>query len=387
MLAQVVVEPALLAGIVEREPAAVAALDEAVRAHVVGKWIKRVKFWRADGLVVYSDDPRVDGKTFPLSEDHRAVLAHPELRAEVTDLNEPENMFEREEGKLLEVYRQVKTRDGQLLVMETYSPYEIVNDRIGPVWRDFASITIASLLVLVLLLLPVLWRLNERLRQAQAQREALLERAVNASAEERRRIAATLHDGMVQELTGASFVVSGAAVRAESAGQESVAEVLRSVASTVRTCIGGLRSLLVDIYPPSLASTGLDVALTDLVASLRTRDIDVRLDARGTTGLSKETERLVFRVAQECLRNAARHSRATRVGITLSFEGRTLVMDVTDNGVGFDAEKLLSDPKKGHFGLRLMADATAQGHGELRVATAPGAGTHWQLRLDKDLPG
>jgi two-component system NarL family sensor kinase len=382
MLATTVVQPALRNGIVDQEPHAVARLDAAVRSHLVGDSIIRVKLWTADGLVVYSNDPVLVGKSFPLSDDHKAVIAHPALRAEVTDLQEPENAYERGNGKLLEVYRPVYTPDGQALVMEIYSPYSTVIARASELWRGFASITIASLLVLSLLLLPVVWRLLQRLNRSKDQREVLLKRAVDASAEERRRIAATLHDGVVQELVAASFVVSAAAARAEADGRDGIADGVRQAANTVRTSIGGLRTLLVDIYPPTLDATGLESALGDLVASLRARHIDVRLSGLGrSTGLSKDSERLVFQVAQECLRNVARHSGATAVEIKLAAEGNEMVLDVIDNGIGFDPEEQLRSPKAGHFGLRLMADATTYANGQLRVSSALGAGTHWQLRV------
>ena len=382
LLAEVVVQPALTDGVLTQDPAAIARLETAVSKHVVGMRITRIKFWTADGLVVYSNDLRLVGKTFPLSEDHRAVLGDSTVRAEVTDLDEPENMYERSEGKLLEVYRPVTTPGGHKLVMETYSPYSTVEQATTRVWRGFAPVTLASLFALMVLLLPVLWHLLSRLRAAQAQRETLLERAVQASAEERRRIAATLHDGVVQDLTGASLAVSCAASRVESHGLPEVAAEVSAAARTVRTSIGGLRSLLADIYPPSLNAMGLETALQDLVASSRTRDVDVRLDCRYGSGraMTKDRERLLFRVAQECLNNAVRHSGASRINITVTENDGVLVLDVIDDGHGFDAEKLVKEPNERHFGLRLMADAAKEGNAQLSVASSPGAGTHWRLR-------
>ena len=146
----------------------------------------------------------------------------------------------------------------------------------------------------MVLLLPILWRLLDRLKRAQAQREALLQRAVDASTEERRRIAGALHDGVVQDLAATSFAVAGAAERAVALGQPRLAGELHTAAGTVRTSIGGLRSLLVDIYPPSLATAGLAAALTDLASSLRSRGMGVTSrpgaadgagPGRGTAGL------------------------------------------------------------------------------------------------------
>jgi signal transduction histidine kinase len=383
LLAEVVVEPVLRDGVLTQDPEAIALLAKAVRAHMVGKDISRVKFWTTQGLIVYSDDPRLIGHTFPLSDDQEAVLVDLTSRAEVTNLDKPENDLERGQGKLLEVYHPMRTPNGDILVMETYSPYSTVDEATSELWRGFTPVTLASLLALMVLLLPVVGHLVRRLRQSQRQREALLERAVQASAEERRRIAATLHDGVVQDLVGVSLAVSGAAGRAAAHGQTDVAADLSGVARTVRTSVGGLRSLLADIYPPSLSTMGLEAALQDLVASSRSRGVDVTLDCHDARGhnLTKERERLVFRIVQECLNNAVRHSAATRVDVSLAEDDGALVLDVIDDGRGFDAHRLVRSPKERHFGLRLMADAARQADADLRVASVPGAGTHWQLRL------
>jgi signal transduction histidine kinase len=162
-----------------------------------------------------------------------------------------------------------------------------------------------------------------------------------------------------------------------------VAAEVSAAAKTVRTSVGGLRSLLADIYPPSLSTMGLEAALQDLVASSRSRGLDVRLDCRYAHGkdLTKERERLLFRIVQECLNNAVRHSAATRVDVKVAEDDGALVLDVVDDGRGFDADTLIRSPKERHFGLRLMADAARQGDADLRVASAPGGGTHWQLRM------
>lgn len=383
LLAESVVEPALTDDVVTGSAAALAKLDQVVRAGVLGQDVVRVKIWTPGGKIVYSDEPRIIGATFGLGEEERDVLASPTTHAEVSDLNRPENAFERGNGPLLEVYRPIWTPSGQPLLFETYLSYDTVTARAGQLWRGFAGITITSMLLMVALMLPILWRLLDRVRSAQEQRVALLTRAVDASAEERQRIAATLHDGVVQELAATSFAVSGAAERAGFDGRPDLAELLHGAAASVRGAIGGLRSLLVDIYPPSLRTSGLVAALTDLAGTLRTRDIDVRLDlpAPGPTGLDEEGERLVFRVAQECLRNATKHAAATVVEVALVLAADAVTLTVADNGVGFDAEAVLRAPPEGHLGTRVMRDLAAQRGARLEVASAPGRGTAWRLEV------
>jgi signal transduction histidine kinase len=170
------------------------------------------------------------------------------VRAEVTDLRRPENRFERGRGKLLEAYRQVRTSpSGTPLLFETYSPYDEVARRTSQMWHGFAGLMVSSLLLLAALQMPVLWRLLRRIRTGQQQREALLRRAVDASQDERRRIAGTLHDGAVQDLAASSFALAGALERAEREGTPELARQLRESAATVRGSIAGLRSLLVEI--------------------------------------------------------------------------------------------------------------------------------------------
>jgi two-component system NarL family sensor kinase len=385
LLAESVFQPALEDGLLTGSPAAFAHLDKAVRTRVLGDLVVRVKLWTPAGRIIYSDEPRIVGKTFALGEEEQAVLKKPTTVAEVSDLTAPENRYERGSGKLLEVYRPVWTPSGKPLLFETYLPYDTVTARAGQLWRGFAGITLTCLLLLIVLMLPILWRLLDRVNAAQVQRVLLLEHAVDASGDERRRIAGTLHDGVVQELAAASFAVAGAAERAEAVGQRDLAGMLRSTAAAVRGTIGGLRSLLVDIYPPGLRSAGLAAALTDLVGTVRTRDIAVGLDLPddSRTGLDEEGERLVYRVAQESLRNVARHAAASRVDVALVVTREDVTLSVCDDGVGFDVEEALRRPPEGHLGLQVMIDLTTGAAARLEVTSAPGEGTCWRLTVPR----
>jgi two-component system NarL family sensor kinase len=381
------VASALTDELVAGDPAAVRKLDELVRQSVLRRSIVRVKFWTPEGRIVYSDERALIGQVFPLSEEDRRMLDHPSQRAEaeVSDLDAPENTYEAGRGKLLEVYKPVLTVSGRPLLFEIYAEYEsVISERARRLWLAFGSITLFSVLALVLLLLPVLWRLLGRLGRAQRQREDALADAVEASENERRRIAATLHDGVVQELAAASFVVSGAALRAEQEGHTHLTQSLQAAAESVRGSIGALRSLLVEIYPPSLEQTGLGGALRDLVAGAQSRDVEVRLSLPETPfRLPQADERLVYRIAQEALRNALRHAKAARVDVTLSVGEDVVVLEVADDGRGFDAAAVLAAPPPGHFGLRLMMDGVAQGRGSLSLSTAPGAGCRWRLSVPR----
>jgi signal transduction histidine kinase len=376
----------LLAG----EPTAYAAFEKVVRDRVLGDQVVHVKLWSTGGTVLYSDEAALVGQRFTLDEDQQSALEDPRTRAEISSLDRDENTLDRSAGdKLVEVYRPVWTPSGNKLLFETYASYDEVSHRTGQLWRGFAGVTLSSLLLFVVLLVPLIWHLAARVRRDQRQRERLLQRTVEASSTERRLIAASLHDGPVQDLAATSFVVSAAAARAGAGGQGALERELREVAASVRTSIRALRSLLVDIYPASLAHAGLAGALSDLAQSVRAPGLEVRLDPElfDALGLSRAQERLVYRIAQETLRNAAKHAAPCTVTVALRRADDGVVLEVADDGPGFDAAARLAAPEEGHFGLRLLADLAAGGGAELLVSSSPGRGTRWRLLLrDHPLP-
>lgn len=386
VLAQSVVQPQLRDGITSADPevaaAARAGLDSVVRSQLLSRTLIRVKLWDSDGRIVYSDEPRLIGERFALDEEELEALNKPSTEAEVTDLSAPENRFERAAAtKLLEVYRPVWTPSHHALLFETYSRYDAVTARSGQLTRAFGGITLTSLLLFLVAQAPLTWALVSRVRRAQAEREAWLARAVTASDAERRRIAATLHDGAVQELAASAFLVAGSADRARSQGDTDLAGRLDLAASSVRSSIGGLRSLLVDIYPPSLRTSGLAAALTDLAAPLRSRGMTVTIDIPDDAALDPQVEAVMYRVAQETLRNVARHADARTVGVSLTLDPP--VLEIADDGVGFDARAVLAAPEEGHFGLRLIADQAATLGAALLLHSTPGGGTRWRLEVPR----
>ena len=89
----------------------------------------------------------------------------------------------------------------------------------------------------------------------------------------------------------------------------------------------------------------------------------------------------MFRITRECLRNAARHADARNIGIRLFRGEHSTVLEVDDDGKGFDPAAVLGNPAEGHFGLQILTDIAANAGAELMLATAPGAGCHWRLEV------
>ena len=373
LLARTVIQPHLRNGILSGSTAARAALDAAVRPHVVSGSIVRVKLWTPDGRIVYSDEPRLVGARYDLGDEEHDVLRAGGVEAEVSDLSRPENRYERPARKLLEVYLPVHTPDGHRLLFETYLRYRSVSAGARTVWLAFLPPLAGGLAVLWLVQLPLAASLARRLRRGQEEREELLLRSLDASDRERRRIAADVHDGVVQDLAGASFNLAGARHRVH---DDEARAILDDAAATTRHAVGELRSLLVSIYPPNLHGAGLEAALSDLLARV---DATTSLAVDPELSLAPEQEQLVFRVAQEALRNAASHAEAASVDVELARTPRGYRLVVADDGRGFDAVGRALRRAEGHLGLDLLSDRARDAGAALSIDSAPSAGTRVEL--------
>ena len=195
---------------VDGDPNAVARLDAMVRSRVLDDTTVRVKLWDDSGRIVYSDEPRLIGETYELDEDHRESLWNNTVVSEVSSLDGPENRFENHVDQMLEVYLPIDGPDGVPLLYESYFTVDEVTHSATRIRAEFLPITVGALGVMEAMHLGLAFGLTRRMRRNQRDRERLLQRAINSSDIERRRIAADLHDSVVQELVGASFAVSAA---------------------------------------------------------------------------------------------------------------------------------------------------------------------------------
>lgn len=378
---QGIVEPALTDKVLAGDRAALDRLDRIVQERVLSERVIRVKIWARDGRIVYSDEPRLIGSSYPLGADEHAVLRTGAAHAEQSDLARPENRFERRQGDVYEVYTSVRTRNGTPLLFETYQRASSLVASGRDVWRPFATPLLASLLLLWLVQVPLAWRLARGLQRSQAEREALLLQAIESSANERRRIAADLHDGVVQDLAGMSYSLKAATDRISSQVSPEVADTLREASASARGAIRQLRTLLVEIHPPNLRSAGLRAALSDVLAPVNAQGMATELDVPEDLDVSSETEQLLFRAAAEAVRNVQRHSDAEHVVVRVSTTDDRVRLEVSDDGVGFSAVEREERKAEGHVGLTLLEELAGRLGGSLDVSSAPGEGTRFVLEV------
>jgi two-component system, NarL family, sensor kinase len=368
-------------GLLRGHAKAVRAVDDAVVGRVLSNSIVRVKIWSPAGRVLYSDEPAEIGGQYALDAGQHRLLRNGGAEVEVTDLNRPENALDRQEGRLLEAYTRIRTPSGTPLLFEIYQRFGSVTSDARGLLRKLAPPILGAIGLILLVQVPLLWSLMRRLQLSHEQREGLLANAVTSSRRERRRVASYLHDGPVQELAGLAFSLAPVANRAETRGADGDAAVVRKVIDRLRGTVRDLRALLVDLHPPTLAAAGLHAALRDLASPLSAKGTEVELRVEGDDLLDPDTQALVYRVAQEAVRNVIAYADASTVSIAVDTVDSTARLLVADDGRGFRAETREQRRAEGHLGLSLVEELAQQAGGSLTIDSREGAGTRVRLEV------
>jgi signal transduction histidine kinase len=378
VLAHSVARPAMSERLLEAKPG---AIDKFLVLTKEGLLIQdpttvRINLWLADGTLVFTNRKGLVGEVFTLDADQRRVLEEGGTGYQIMDPRDPENAgTEDEVRRLVRVYTPLEVA-GQRVLFEAYFSLDKIETRRSEIIAPFRWITIGSLALLLIVLTPILWLLTRRLTNAGEERERLLSTAIDASDAERRRIARDLHDGVVQDLAGTTFAIS--AVQRDPATSDEARETLESATSSLRDSLKALRSLLAEIHPPELQAGGLATALADLIAPAATAGIQASVSVDGIEGSSDAAAALVWRVAQEAVRNAIRHSGASTLAVTVRRADGRMTLEVVDDGVGFDPE--VRDPDR--FGLRGLRSLVTDVGGRLEVRSAVGEGTTVRMEVD-----
>ena len=218
-------------------------------------------------------------------------------------------------------------------------------------------------------------------RYAQDVRD-LVRRLVQAQETERRRVADGLHDLIGQNLTALGIDVQALKQQLQAAGEPVAAPRLDAMALLIETTIDAIRGVMTDLRPAALEEFGLMPALRWYASQFGKRTgmkVKTRTEGRKVR-LSKDAELALFRIAQEALTNAAKHSGGSSVDIGLRY-GKDVRLTVQDDGGGFPEPALARGARRASFGLTTMRERAEAFGGRLRVEF-PGKGT----RLVVDMP-
>ncbi|MGW7241026.1 sensor histidine kinase [Streptomyces sp. NPDC054804] len=199
-------------------------------------------------------------------------------------------------------------------------------------------------------------------------------------ADERRRLAAEIHDTIAQGLTG---IIAQLQVVTNTPDPKTAEEHVNRALALARHSLGEARRSVHNLAPVALENDGLPEALEKTVVEWEERtSIRAEFTLTGTAEqLHEEVAATLLRIVQEALSNAARHAHASRVGVTLSYLGEEVILDIRDDGTGFDLLAVPARSRAGGFGLDGMRARAERIAGSLTVESEPGLGTALSARV------
>lgn len=220
----------------------------------------------------------------------------------------------------------------------------------------------------------------EVLRAAGEEHRNLLVDVVRGTERERARIAAGIHDDSLQVITAASLRLQQLRRRLD---DPDTLKILSKVEETIKLAAERLRRTIFNFRPPALQEEGVVAALRIYLDRMREETgVEYQLDNVLGEEPPAEIRAVLYRVGQEALMNVRKHARANLVRVRLSRADGGYLVEIVDNGVGYDPKR--AEARPGHLGLTLMRDRTEMAGGWCRVESAPGAGTTVEYWLPRE---
>lgn len=214
-------------------------------------------------------------------------------------------------------------------------------------------------------------RAIEQLLVSAAQQQAVLE--------ERQRLARDLHDSVIQALYSVTLHAQGARRLLVAGAVPKASDALRGLQETAQEALDEMRLLIFELRPPILEQVGLVAALQARLNSVEGRaSLQTKLIADGIGDLPAAIEQALYRITQEALNNVLKHAHAQHVTVRLQRAETMVLLEINDDGVGF--ESALMEATVG-LGLRGIAERAAQLAGKFTLQSAAGAGTYVHVEV------
>jgi PAS domain S-box-containing protein len=215
-------------------------------------------------------------------------------------------------------------------------------------------------------------RLEEALGESDRRTRALVARLIAARESERRQLADELHDLIGQNLTALGIDLVALAPSLAAQGDAAGARRLAAMRALVEGTVDAIRGLMTGLRPPALEEFGLEPALRSHAAELAQRTgLAVEVQVEGAAPrLERAVEIALFRIAQEALTNAAKHSGSAAVRVQLATRGRRVQLSVEDDGRGFGDRQPARDARAGGWGLQEMRERAEAHGGTLHIDTS-----------------
>jgi two-component system, NarL family, sensor kinase len=219
--------------------------------------------------------------------------------------------------------------------------------------------------------------LHSRLAEREEALERFAERIVLLQETERRRLAGEIHDGISQRIVSLSFHLSAAA-DAVTTDPASAAEQIARAQELAAGALDETRHAIAGLRPPVLDDLGLAASLESLARSIPLPNVDVDTVP---TNLPEHAETAIYRIAQEALQNVMKHASAAHVRLRLSLAADAVLLEISDDGVGFNPATATERAGPMGYGLPGMQQRAELLGGQLTADSTPGRGTVIRLRV------
>lgn len=225
---------------------------------------------------------------------------------------------------------------------------------------------------------------TRELREAQGRLREIMDRLFEAQESERRRVADDLHDLIGQNLTALGIDLTTLKQRLPEGADPVCAERVDTMRALVEKTIDAIRGVMTDLRPPALEEFGLAPALRSYLAQFSERTgMKASLSMPGVDRrLPRDAELALFRIAQEALTNAAKHSEGSTVHVGITQKAGRVRLSIEDDGRGFPDPVGARRARRGGWGLSAMRER-AEAHGGSLTIEFPDRGT----RLVVEIPG
>lgn len=341
-------------------------LDGAFAARIERDEIRGVTIWESAGgsqaRVLYSARDELVGRTFDLGRSAELFGTEDAIAHRVGPGDYPGDPYP--EGTF-EAYVGFRDGAGSSYVFEAYLPTPSMAASRSDLLASWLPLVVGSLVVLGLTTAGLSARLARRVAAAEVERRELIGSALRAGELERRRLAQRLHDGVLQDLSGAGLALDSVGAGLE----EPQRGVLQQVAGVLRRDVGQLRSIGEDLFPAAV-DADLGSVVRSAVSEVPAGPVVIEVEVERTEILDATSAAVVRDVVREAVRNAVRHANARHVRVTARDADGVQVV-VHDDGGGFEPAPAVP----GHLGLRLMEHAARSAGGHVEIETSPGAGT------------
>jgi signal transduction histidine kinase len=383
-LAERVVEPYVEDRLRHRDPVAEQRFGRAIQPHIDGGAFDHIILWDEHGTAIWSDDPGWIGHTEPLPDEVKEALATREVLTAAPGDDSLDAPGENDHlDAFYEVYVPGRDDSGESFLLETYIDPRQIAASDAEVFSALLPVGIGGLLLLQLALIPLAYVLARNIERGRRHRAELLERFFDFWQQERLHLAHELHDGVVQDLSGAAYVMPSIVNQLPSGadGDEAKATGVR-IGKVLRQNLRAIRSLVFDLVPVELGGNLRD-ALEALGARQRDAGTEVEINVSEDLVLDPAVATLVYRVVREGLRNVEKHAEAQRVVVTVVERGGMVSTSLLDDGKGIiehDASRA------SHFGISLLEALVRDLGGTIELTSRANSGAMLEVVLPARLP-